>query len=116
MENNTGIQIKSKVVDGDPDVYYYRSNSAKPTKINKSMIDSVDLSEIDLIHITGIPLAISENNKSSSSILNRKSKKRSETITFDPNLRLQLWKDKDLMKKTINEVSIKADLIIPGNF
>ena len=35
-------------------------------------------------------------------------------ISFDPNLRPQLWKSEEQMVKTLNELASKADLVMPG--
>ena len=55
----TGIQLKNRVTDGsDPYAPYYRKCSAA-AQVTKEMVDQLDLSDVDLVHITGIPLAIS---------------------------------------------------------
>ena len=56
----TGIILKAKTNIGDPKVYYYRTNSAA-TKLDVSNIENIDFENICLLHITGIPLAISNS-------------------------------------------------------
>ena len=35
-------------------------------------------------------------------------------ISFDPNLRPQLWKDEKEMVRTLNSLAQEADLVLPG--
>ncbi|MED4312017.1 sugar kinase [Heyndrickxia coagulans] len=57
-ENLTGFQLKEKVSEGDPGVYYYRKNSAAS---RMGIKDFPELEEIHAkhYHLTGIPLALS---------------------------------------------------------
>lgn len=112
-KNNTGIQFKSRVENGDPDIFYIRKNSAA-SKIDIEYLKKIDLSTIDLIHITGIPLAISESFRKAILFLIEKAKENNIYITFDPNIRLQMWENREDMIKIFNEVSKKVDLILPG--
>jgi len=36
------------------------------------------------------------------------------SISFDPNLRLQLWEDKEEMVQIINELASQSDIVLPG--
>lgn len=112
-ENRTGMQLKSKVKDGDPLIYYFRKGSAA-SKINKENIDKINLDEFDLIHITGIPLALTKNLREAIYYLIDKAKAKGKYITFDPNLRPSIWENEETMIEVINEVSKKVDLILPG--
>ena len=35
-------------------------------------------------------------------------------ITFDPNIRVQLWKSKEHMIEILNDIASKCDVILPG--
>lgn len=109
----TGFMLKSKVENRDPDIYYYRKNSAATT-LNLEDVKKINLDEFDLIHITGIPLGISKSFRESIIYLLNEAKKLNKYITFDPNLRLQMWEDKEEMKEIINDICKKVDLILPG--
>ena len=53
----TGIQLKNRVTDGsDPYAPYYRKGSAA-SHISEKEIDAIDLTDVNLVHITGIPPA-----------------------------------------------------------
>ena len=41
-------------------------------------------------------------------------KARGKLISFDPNLRPQLWPSQDVMVQTLNRLAAKADMVLPG--
>lgn len=82
------------MTDGsDPYAPYYRKGSAA-SHISEEEIDSIDLSDVELVHITGIPPALSETARKASFRLMERAKEKGITITFDPNLRPALWETK----------------------
>lgn len=110
----TGIQLKNRVADGsDPHAPYYRKGSAA-SHITKEDIDKINLNGIDLIHITGIPPAISQSARQATFRLAERAKENNIFLTFDPNLRPALWEDKETMVEVLNKLSKYADLILPG--
>ncbi len=110
----TGIQLKSKVTDGsDPITAYYRKGSAA-SHITSEEIDKIDFSEIGLLHVTGIPPALSDTAREATFHLLELAKKNHVFISFDPNLRPSLWESKDTMIQVINQIASYADLILPG--
>ncbi len=110
----TGIQLKNRVTDGsDPYAPYYRKGSAA-SHISIEDIDKINLDDVDLIHITGIPPALSETARAATFHLAKKAKEKGIFITFDPNLRPNLWKSTEEMKTVINELSSYSNLILPG--
>ena len=111
----TGIQLKNRVTDGsDPHAPYYRKGSAA-SHMSKEDIDKIDLEGVDLIHITGIPPAISLSARQATFRLAERAKENNIFLTFDPNLRPALWEDKETMVEVLNEIAKYADLILPGN-
>lgn len=111
-EYSSGIMFKDKVVVGDPNTQYYRDNSAF-TSLGLSDLN-VSYNDVDLVHITGIPLAVSSSvRKLFFKILND-AKNNGITITFDPNLRSSLWRSKSEMIETLNKVAEYVDIILPG--
>jgi 2-dehydro-3-deoxygluconokinase len=109
----TGFMLKSKVRAGDPEIYYYRKNSAA-SSICKEDIDRIDFSEYKYLHMTGIFPALSQATLEAAKYLQQKAKANGLTIFFDPNLRPQLWGDKEKMAATINELAFGADYFMPG--
>lgn len=112
-EHATGFMLKSKVSSGDPEIYYYRKNSAA-SSICKQDIDRIDFSEYKYLHMTGIFPALSQTTLEAAKHLMQKAKANGLTIFFDPNLRPQLWGDKEKMVATINELALDADYFMPG--
>lgn len=110
---NTGLQIKNKVSEDDPKVYYYRKDSAFST-LHKGELDAIDFTNVRLFHITGIPLAINERTREVMYELTKKAKAANCIITFDPNLRLTLWEDAETMASVINDIAQYADVFMPG--
>lgn len=110
----TGIQLKNRVTDGsDPQAPYYRKGSAA-SHITKEDIDKIDLEGVDLIHITGIPPALSQSARQATFRLAERAKENNIFLTFDPNLRPALWEDEETMVRVLNEIAEFADLILPG--
>lgn len=109
----TGIQLKSKVLKGDPQAPYYRKGSAA-SRISPAEMEQVDFTGIDHVHITGIPPALSESCRAATFRLMELAKEQGIFVSFDPNLRPALWEDEETMIRTINQLAAKADLVLPG--
>lgn len=110
----TGIQLKNRVTDGsDPYAPYYRKGSAA-SHISPAEIDGIDLTDVKLVHVTGIPPALSETARAATFRLMERAKEQGIFITFDPNLRPVLWGDEDTMRTVINRLAAQADVILPG--
>ncbi|OCA85931.1 2-dehydro-3-deoxygluconokinase [Bacillus sp. FJAT-27225] len=109
----TATQLKSKVTEGDPVVAYYRKGSAF-SHVSAEYIDQINLDGIDLVHVTGIPPALSLSCREATFRLMERARERGIYITFDPNLRPSLWESKEVMVNVINELAAHANLILPG--
>jgi 2-dehydro-3-deoxygluconokinase len=109
----TGIQLKEKVLSGDPFVASYRKGSAA-TKFNKDLVKDIDFSKFSNIHLSGIFLALSKETREVSHYFADEAKKNNIITTFDPNLRPKLWKSEKEMVETINSLAEKCDIILPG--
>lgn len=110
----TGIQLKNKVTDGsDPYAPYYRKESAA-SRLSIEDAERIDLSEVELIHVTGIPPALSHSAREAVFKLLERVKQQGIYITFDPNLRPALWESEEVMKEVLNQMAGYADLVLPG--
>lgn len=110
----TGIQLKNRVTDGsDPYAPYYRKGSAA-SHISVTEINSIDLSDVDLVHITGIPPALSLEAREATFRLMERAKEAGIFITFDPNLRPALWENEETMVQVINQLASNANVVLPG--
>ena len=109
----TGTMLKSKVSKGDPVTAYYRKGSAF-SHMTSEDIDKVDLKGIKLVHVTGIPAALSKSCREASYRLMDRAKEEGIFITFDPNLRPALWENQEVMVQVINDLATRCNLILPG--
>lgn len=112
-EHFTGYQLKNKVLEGDPKVFYYRKNSAASCMTEED-VEQVNLEGAKLLHITGIPPALSQSCRNATYRLIERAREQKMTVTFDPNLRPTLWESKSVMIRTINDIASKADIVLPG--
>ena len=111
--NTTGFMLKSKVSKGDPEIFYFRKGSAAST-LDASDVEKIDFSKFDYVHLTGIFPALTDSTRAAMMALIKKAKELGLFISFDPNLRTQLWPSQDVMVKTLNELASYADLVLPG--
>ncbi len=109
----TGYQLKNKVLEGDPKVFYYRKNSAASC-ITEEDVEKVDFEGAKLLHITGIPPALSQSCRNATYRMIERAREHGMTVTFDPNLRPTLWESKSVMIRTINDIASRADIVLPG--
>lgn len=109
----TGIMFKSKRENGDPEIFYFRKHSAA-SSMNRSDLEFVKKENPKIIHLTGITPAISNDTKDATFYLAKLAKEKNITLTFDPNLRPQLWKDKTEMVRVINDLAFSSDVFLPG--
>lgn len=109
----TGFMMKSSTQKGDPKIAYYRKNSAA-SQIGPHDIDKLDLSECERVHITGITAAISDSALSAVKRLISRAQALDLPISFDPNLRPQLWESEKKMVSTLNSLAESAETVLPG--
>lgn len=109
----TGFQLKSKVLSGDPMVEYFRRGSAASHLSVKDFNEDYFLSAKHL-HMTGIPLAVSEHTRAFAIHALQFMKKNGKTVSFDTNLRPKLWKSRDEMIRLTNDIATQSDYVLPG--
>ncbi len=109
----TAFQLKGKTSVGDPDVAYYRNGSAA-SNLKVDDVDEIDMCGFNHFHLTGIFPAISDISRATLLYLIEKAKNNGLTTSFDPNLRLSLWKDSTDMVATINKIAFRCDTVLPG--
>ncbi|MBC2581889.1 sugar kinase [Clostridium sp. DJ247] len=109
----TGFQLKSKVLVGDPKVKYFRKGSAAST-LSKKDIDNTYFMAARHLHATGIPPALSSSAREFSEEVIKRMKTAGKTVSFDPNLRPNLWNSENEMVEVINRFAVQADWVLPG--
>lgn len=110
---STAFQLKGKTEEGDPQVVYFRKGSAA-SHLSKEDVELVSLEGVKLIHITGIPPALSQSSREAIYAMIEKAKKKGIFISFDPNIRPTLWETKEEMVSVLNNIASKSDMILPG--
>lgn len=109
----TGFQMKSKVEAGDPEVQYFRKRSAA-SRMNADDLTESYFTAARHLHMTGIPLALSDDVRAFSLRTLQVMKQAGRTVSFDPNLRPSLWKSEEEMIRTVNHAACQADWVLPG--
>ncbi|RIV19562.1 sugar kinase, partial [Alicyclobacillaceae bacterium I2511] len=109
----TGFQLKSKVAVGDPVVQYFRKNSAASILRDAEQYEPYFASARHF-HLTGIPLALSDSVQKFAEDAVSIVSQRHGTISFDPNLRPQLWGSQSEMVEVVNRYAVRATYVFPG--
>ncbi|WP_233858486.1 sugar kinase [Paraburkholderia sp. HD33-4] len=110
----TAMMLKSKTSDGsDPKIEYFRKGSAASTLSITDFAADYVLSARHL-HLTGITPALSETARELSFHAARTMHAARKPISFDPNLRLSLWRSSAEMIHTLNDLASHADIVMPG--
>lgn len=109
----TGFYMKQKVSQGDPAVAYFRKNSAA-SKCSADEIASINLSETKLAHLSGIFPAISQTALEAYQAINTRLNAAGVLTVFDPNIRQDLWENKNQMIQVINDLAKNSQIILPG--
>ena len=109
----TGFQLKNRVTAGDPEVVYFRKNSAA-SHMTEADVEYLDFTGAKILHVTGIPPALSQSCRDATYRLIEKARACGMLVSFDPNLRPSLWESDEAMIRTINDLASKADIVLPG--
>lgn len=112
-ERPTGFMLKSRVSRGDPEIFYFRKGSAASTLCEED-VDKIDFSQYQMLHFTGILPALTESTRRATYRLVEKARAAGLLVSFDPNLRPQLWPDRETMVATVNKLASLADMVLPG--
>ena len=99
--------------EGDPEVFYYRKNSAASC-LSEEDVEKVDFEGARVLHLTGIPPALSQSCRNATYRMIERARENGMLVTFDPNLRPTLWESKSVMIRTINDLAARADIVLPG--
>lgn len=109
----TGMQLKAKVVSGDPEVVNFRKNTAF-ANLAPADIEGIDWTSVRHLHLTGIPPALSASCRQAIYALIEAARRHDVKISFDTNLRPALWQDAREMIDVVNDLAGRADLVLPG--
>lgn len=110
--HNTGVLFKELTPLGDTNVYYYRKDSAAH-HLNIQDVDLDYFKYAKVVFLSGITLALSENNRKFVREILNYCKKNDILVAFDPNIRLKLWSIEEA-KKEILDILKYVDIFTPG--
>lgn len=108
----TSLNFKEIREDGSGKTFYYRYQSPiltmEPSDITEDMFEGVDL-----IHLTGVFLAIDPKNLAIVKRVLKIAAEKNIRISFDPNIRLKLW-TLDQAKAAYMEILPSVDILLTG--
>jgi sugar/nucleoside kinase (ribokinase family) len=111
----TALMFKAGGGAGDPEVLQVRHQTAFAQHADALLTgDVLALDGIDHVHLTGITLGISPVVRAVALALLEAAVAARVTVSFDPNLRLNLWPDRDEMRTVINTFAAQATVVMPG--
>lgn len=67
-----------------------------------------------MIHLTGITPALSDSTRALCQTIANKAREEGIFLSFDPNLRPQLWPSREVMAHCLHELAAQCDLFLPG--
>lgn len=111
-ERNTGVLFKERFAHVNPNVYYYRKNSAA-SNLTVDDIDEEYIKSCKILHVTGITPALSQNAQKAVLKAVSVAKENGVLVSFDPNIRLKLWSLQEA-KSVLLKIAKFADIIFPG--
>lgn len=111
-ERTTGLLFKEHYQRGNPNVYYYRKNSAA-SSLSPDDIDEEYIKQAKILHITGITPALSDSAREAVYRAIEIAKANNVLVSFDPNIRLKLWSIEEA-KKVLVDIANRADIVMPG--
>ncbi|MFA9557833.1 sugar kinase [Evansella sp. AB-rgal1] len=108
----TAVFFKESKGYGDPNVYYYRRNSAA-SKFKPEDVKTEWFEDARHFHVTGITPALGENTTDLVVEAMKEAKKQGLTVSFDPNLRRKLWSE-EVARDTLLSLIPLCDIFMPG--
>jgi 2-dehydro-3-deoxygluconokinase len=111
----TALMFKAGRADRDPEVLQVRHETAFAQHADLLLTaDVLAFDGIDHLHLTGITLGISSVVRGVALTLLEAAVAARVSVSFDPNLRLNLWPDRDEMRRLVNTVAAQATVVMPG--
>lgn len=111
-DSQTGIFIRERLPHGEARHFYYRQDSAF-SRITPAVLDQDYLASAKIIHLTGITPALSASCLQTVEAVVEIARKHNILITFDPNLRLKLWRVGEA-KPVLERLMACADYVLPS--
>lgn len=110
-DHATGVMFKEQSVS-ETKVYYYRENSAA-SHLSASDLTPVFFENADLLHMTGITPVLSRSCEEMTHAAFAMAKEKGLKISFDPNIRKKLWKNRDYTP-LLKQLIFQSDIVLMG--
>lgn len=111
-ERSSGLLFKEQYQRSNPNVYYFRKNSAAST-ISPADLDEEYIKSAKILHLTGITPALSDSALKTVYRAIEIAKANNVLVSFDPNIRLKLWSI-ERAKEVLLDILDQADIVMPG--
>lgn len=108
----TSLNFKEVREDGSGKTFYYRYQSPILTMMPEDIKEEM-FEDIDLVHLTGVFLAIDPKNLAITKRVLEIARQKKITVSFDPNIRLKLW-TLERAKAVYQEVFPFVDILLTG--
>lgn len=107
----TGLMFKEL---GGPEtkVYYYRENSAA-SHMTDADVPAEAVENAGILHLTGITPVLGKECEGLVRYLAELARRKGTPVSFDPNIRRRLWKDRDY-RPLIRELVMNAQIVLMG--
>ncbi len=109
---DTSLAFVSFGKDGEREFSFYRRCAADLYFTDEDFKD-IAFEQSDMLEFGSVALKTSVSMDAHLSLIER-AKEAGATVCFDPNLRFNLWEDKDLLKETVMQFAGYADVIKVG--
>lgn len=111
-EHPTGIMFKEPKLHAETTVYYYRTNSAA-SHMSCEDIPEQEIEKAEILHFTGITPILSPSCRQMVFHAMEIAAAHGCAVSFDPNIRLKLWKDQDYTPLMLECIS-RASYLLAG--
>ncbi|RDI69533.1 sugar kinase [Halopelagius longus] len=109
----TGLYFKERSAVGESRFHHYRHGSAA-SDFHPEDLPVEYISDAKYLHITGIFPALSDNCLATTRRAIEIAKENGVRISFDPNVRGQLWESEGEIRSVLNNLLSQADIALPG--
>lgn len=108
----TGVMFKQPLANNETEVSYYRDGSAA-SALSPDDIDAASIANAKLLHVTGITPALSKScHRTIVHAMDIAAKNRTP-VSFDPNIRLKLWKETEF-HPILTELIARSNILMLG--
>ncbi len=107
--HSTPLAFVSFQKNGEREFEFLRKNTAD-LFINQKDVNNININKGDIFHFGSVALNV-ESSRKAHKILINKAKDNNAIISFDPNLRFNLWDDEKELNEIVNEFIPYCDLL-----